>query len=191
MNNVKITHFDKSIATIRDILLHEIAHIVVCEYYKIPVLRLHFDPPHGDIKIDTDDPKNDCIKNEILKGTPPKKYKKDLRKRFHIRLAGEVFNHSYEYGFQLDDTDIQLIKATTEGRQTLEMATNLLDFQKLASDTLIILKKRIVRIHHLYEILLPELKKSKIVNIPPPEQPTTILQSLWNTMIELSRPLFH
>lgn len=187
---MKTAHFDRNFITERDILLHEIAHIVVSEYYKIPVLRLHFDPPNSIHKIDTDDPKGEFIKNKILSGTPPKRYKRDLQKRFHIRLAGEVFVHACDYDFELDMCDINAIQNTPEGQQVINMSSNMFNFNKLAYETLKILKKRTERINYLYEILLHETAKSKIVKIPPPEQQATIHQYFYCKMIQLFRSLF-
>lgn len=191
MNITKSSHFARNFATESDILLHEIAHIVVSEYYRISVLRLHFDPENEFYKIDTDGQQLTNIQNKIAGGEPLKKYKKYVRKHSHILLAGEVLNRTYEYGWELDSHDIYSIQNTPEGKQTLDISSDLFTFSELADETLIILKNKIARINSLYEILYHETKKSKIVNIPPPEPQATIPRSLWNILTQWIRSLCH
>lgn len=174
----------------RDILLHEIAHIVVSEYYKIPVQQLHFDTDNDIYKTDTDGKWLKDVQEKIDAGESLKKHKQSVRKAAHLLLAGEVFNCTYDYG-ELDTQDLLYIQTTPEGEKAQNISSTLFTFSKLASETLTILKKQSVRINSLYEILHHETAKSKIVNIPPPEPPTTIVQSLRSKMNKWLRLPFH
>lgn len=164
----KSTRFNKSAATPRDILLHEIGHIVLSEYSKIKATRLHYYPRAPNLtRIETDDPLLPIIQNiDANDKKMMRKYKPQIKNRLMIRLAGEVLNASYDYSFEIDDVDICNIRATPDGSLAYNMVLAAgLNYEETIYKTLKILKKRRRRISYLFDYYTPIVADKSIVDI--------------------------
>lgn len=168
----KSTRFKKSAATPRDILLHEIGHIILCEYSKIKAARLHYYSQAPNLnRIETDDPLLPIIQNIKTDDKPMmRKYKTQIKNRLMIRLAGEVLNASYDYSFEIDDVDIYNIQATPDGSLAYGMVLAAgLNYEETIYKTLRILKRRKRRVSYLFDYYTPIVANKSIVDILQPK----------------------